>query len=193
MTLPEYPIMSVEDYLILDRNSQTARYEYLDGELRMLAGGSNYHAALIANLIGILGRQLENTSCWIYSSDVHLQLSKSRYFHPDVTVSCDQRDHEQGDMIHHPCIVIEVLSPSTEAIDRGKKFFSYQACPTIQDYVMVDSQCICVEVYHREEGGWKLRTYGPGGTVRLESLAIQFSVDTLYKGMKLAAGRDKDL
>lgn len=191
MALPKYPVMDVEDYLTLDRNSKNARYEYLDGELRMLAGGSTYHSAIIANLTITIGRFLENSPCWMYNSDIRLQLSESRYVHPDVTVSCDERDQEPDDIIHYPCLVVEVLSPTTETSDRGEKFFYYQECSTIQDYVLADSQSIRIEVYHREEDGWKLHTYGPGSTVRLESLDIEFPINAVYRGMRLTGSRNK--
>jgi Uma2 family endonuclease len=189
MALSDYPIMDVEDYLLLDRNSKNARYEYLDGELRMLAGGSPLHSAIIANLTIAIGRLLADSSCWIYSSDVQLQLSETRYVHPDVTVSCDERDHDSEDVIQYPCLVIEVLSPSTEAIDKIKKLAYYQEYPTIQEYAMVDSQSIRIEIYHREEDGWKFHTYGPESTVTLASLAIRFSINDIYRGMKLTGTR----
>ena len=189
MALPQHPFIDVEDYLILDQNSKNARYEYLDGELRMLAGGSTYHSAIIANLTANLGRALENGPCWVFNSDIRVQLSESRYVYPDVSVSCDQRDKELDDTIHYPCMVIEVLSPSTEATDRGEKFIYYLESQALQEYVMVDSQSIRIEVYHREEDGWKLHTFGPGNTVRLESLGIQFPIDTVYRDMKLTGTR----
>jgi Uma2 family endonuclease len=189
MALPKHQNISLEDYLTLDQNSKEARYEYLEGELTMLAGGSTYHSAIIANLTITIGRLLENSSCWIYNSDIRLQLSENRYVHPDLTVSCDQRDQELDEMIHYPCLVIEVLSPSTEAIDKIKKLAYYQECPTIQEYLMVDSQSIRIELYHREEDGWKFHTYGPGSTVKLESLGIQFPINDIYRRMKLTATR----
>lgn len=94
MALPEYPMISVEDYLMLDHNSKDARYEYLDGELRMLAGGSVYHPLIAANVTGLLYGHLRGKPCRVYNSDIRLQLSQSRYVYPDVTVSCDQRDLE---------------------------------------------------------------------------------------------------
>ena len=109
MALPPNPLMDVEDYLKLDQNSKNARYEYLDGELRMLAGGSTYHSAIIANLTAILGRALENGPCWVYNSDIRVKLSESRYVYPNVSVSCDQRDKELDDTIHFPCMAVEVL------------------------------------------------------------------------------------
>lgn len=189
MALP-YPIIEPEEYLLLDRNSKEKRYEYFDGELRMLAGGSTYHSRILANLTIAVGRSLDNSPCSIYSSDIRLQLSESRYVYPDLTVSCDQRDQELDDMICYPQIVVEVLSPSTEAVDRGRKFIYYQECSTIQEYVMVESQSIRIEVYHREEDGWKLHTYGPGDIVKLDSLAIQFPVDSIYRDMKLTKNRN---
>ena len=189
MALPEYPLISVEDYLILDRNSKEARYEYFEGELRMLAGGSTYHSMITANLTGILYGLLSNSSCRVYSADIRLQLSESRYVYADVTISCDERDQELGDMICHLCVVIEVLSPSTEVADRGKKFLYYRECSTVQEYIMVDSQSILIEAYRREEDGWKLHTFGPGSIVKLESLNVQFPVDAVYRGMQLSGTR----
>ncbi len=192
MAFPNYPMMSVEDYLILDRGSKETRYEYLDGDLRMLAGGSTYHSMITANLTGILYGLLSDSPCRVYSPDIRLQLSESRYVYADVTVSCDQHDQELDDMVSHPRVVIEVLSPSTEATDRGKKFLYYRECQTVQEYLMVDSQSILIEVYRREEDSWKLHTFGPGNTIKLESLDVQFSVDAVYRGMQLPQTRKNE-
>lgn len=191
MAVHKYPTIDIEDYLMLDQNSKNARYEYLDGELRMQAGGSTYHSAIITRLSSILERHLENGPCWVYNSDLKLQLSESRYVYPDIMISCDQRDQEPNQtIIHYPSLVVEVLSPSTEITDRGDKLLYYQEYPTIQEYIIVDSQSIRIEVYHREEDGWKLRTYGPGSTVKLETFDIQFPISSLYRGMKLTGTRN---
>jgi Uma2 family endonuclease len=192
VALPEFLHMNVEEYLFLDRNSPTARYEYLDGQLVMLAGGSTYHSAIIANLTTLLGRALEESACWIYNSDVRLKLSTQRYVYPDITVSCDPRDHELSDTIQFPCVVIEVLSPSTENIDRGKKFVFYRECATIQEYMMVDSLSMRIEIHHRGEDGWECRTFGPGSTVIIEHLDIRFPLQAVYRNIKLNATRNQD-
>ena len=142
--------------------------------------------AIIARLSSIFERHLENGSCWVYNSDMKLQLSESRYVYPDIMVSCDQRDQEPDQtVLHYPSLVAEVLSPGTEAIDRREKLLCYQEYPTIQSYIMVDSQSIRMEIYHREDDGWKLHIYGPGSIVKVENFEIQFPIDSVYRGMRL--------
>jgi Uma2 family endonuclease len=185
MAQHKYSIMDVEDYLILNRNSKSTRYEYLDGEIRMLAGGSPDHSIIIANLTGILYGSLRGNPCRVYNSDVQLQLSEKRYIYTDITISCDQRDRNQQETIRYPRLVIEVLSPTTEATDRGKKAAYYRACPTIQEYIMVNSDEILLEVHRREEGRWTINTFEPGNTIILESLGIHFPIEDAYEGTSL--------
>ncbi len=177
--------MSVEDYLVLNRSSKDTRYEYLDGEIRMLAGGSPDHSILIANLTAAVKGPLKGSPCRVYNSDVQLKLSEKRYVFPDITVSCDERDRNQKEMIRYPRVVVEVLSPTTEATDRGKKAAYYRACPAIQEYVMVDSEEVFIEVHRREEERWTINTFEPGDTITLESLGIQFPIEDAYEGTSL--------
>lgn len=185
MAQHKYSAMDVEDYLLLNRNSKTVRYEYLDGELRMLAGGSPDHAIIIANLTAIIKGPLKGSQCRVYNSDVQLKLSEKRYVYPDITVSCDQRDRNQKDAIHYPRVVIEVLSPTTEAIDRGRKAAYYRASSTIQEYMMVDTGDMLVEVHRREDERWTINTFEAGDIVTLESLNIQFAIEEAYEGTSL--------
>jgi Uma2 family endonuclease len=97
-------------------------------------------------------------------------------------VSCDERDDKLDDMIKYPRLIVEVLSPGTEATDRGKKFLYYRECPIVQEYIMADSQSILIEVYRREDDGWRYHTFGPGNTVRLDSLALQFPLIAFTRG-----------
>ena len=185
MAQRKYSVMSLEDYLILNKNSKDTRYEYLDGELRMLAGGSPDHSIIIANLTAAIKGPLKGSQCRVYNSDVQLKLSEKRYVFPDITISCDERDRNQKETIRYPRVVVEVLSPTTEATDRGKKAAYYRASPTIQEYVMVDSEEIFVEVHRREEGRWTIHTFEPGDTITLESLDIQFPIEDAYEGTSL--------
>lgn len=176
--------MDVEDYLVLNKNSKDMRYEYLDGEIRMLAGGSPDHAIIIANLTAIIKGPLKGSPRRVYNSDVQLKLSEKRYVFPDITISCDERDRNQKEMIRYPRLVVEVLSPTTEATDRGKKAAYYRTCPTIQEYVMIDSQELFIEVHRREER-WTINTFESGDIITLESLGIQFPLEDVYEGTSL--------
>lgn len=185
MAQRKYSVMSVEDYLLLNRNSKDTRYEYLDGELRMLAGGSPDHSIIIANLTATIKGLLKGGPYRIYNSDVQLKLSEKRYVFPDITVSCDERDRNQKETVRYPRVVVEVLSPTTEATDRGKKAAHYRACPTIHEYMMVDSEEALVEVHRREEARWTINTFEPGDTITLASLGIQFPIEDAYEGTSL--------
>jgi Uma2 family endonuclease len=185
MAQRKFLVMSVEDYLTLNRNSKDIRYEYLSGDVRMLAGGSPDHSIIIANLTSAIKGPLKGSPCRVYNSDVQLKLSEKRYVYPDITVSCDERDRNQKETIQYPTIVVEVLSPTTEAIDRGKKAVYYRACPTIKEYVMVDSEEVFVEVHRLIDGLWTINNYGPGDTITLESLDIQFPFEDAYEGTSL--------
>jgi Uma2 family endonuclease len=184
--LPHRSIMSIEGYLQLDRSSSEARYEYIDGHVRMLAGRTPDHAKISANIIGILYGLLEGSLCSVYTSDVRVRLSETRYVYPDVSVSCDGQDQEQEDMIQHPCLIVEVLSTSTEAYDRGRKLAYYRECPTVQEYVLVDTQRQAVEVFRRGKNNlWTYHAFRQGDDVELASLGISFSIAKVYRNVVL--------
>ncbi len=186
MAQHEYPNIHVDDYLALDQNSLNARYEYLEGELRMLAGGRADHSTITINLGGLFLQLLGDGPCKIYNGDMALQLSEARYVYPDLTVTCDPRDQEPEDnRTHYPSVVVEVLSPGTEMVDRGKKLLYYQAHSTIKDYILIDSQSILVQVYHREKNRWTFSHYGLQDEVQVESLGIHFLVSDAYKRTSL--------
>lgn len=178
--------VSVEEYLQIDKKSIDTRYEYADGHIRMLAGGTPDHAKISANMIGVLYSTLEGSSCSVYTSDVRVCLSEFRYVYPDVSVSCDMRDQEQEDMIQYPCLVVEVLSPSTEAYDRGRKLAYYRECLTLREYVLVDSQRQSVEVFRREKNKlWTYHAFEDGDEVELTSLDLHFPLAKLYRNVVL--------
>ena len=115
---PDRLMMSVEDYLTLDRSSVEARYEFVDGYVYMLAGGTADHSTISINLTSLL----RSSPCRIYNSDLKVRLSQRRFVYPDASVSCDQRDRGSSDTVQFPHLIVEVLSSSTEAYDRGRKF-----------------------------------------------------------------------
>lgn len=183
---PYRTLMSVEDYLTLDRNSLEARYEFVDGYAYMLAGGTADHSLIGANIIRELGILLRGGLCRVFTSDMRVGLSRKRYFYPDASVSCDSRDRGTTDTLQYPRLIVEVLSTSTEAYDRGEKFNYYRTCPTIQEYILVNTQRQAVEVYRRaSENLWTLHFFGPGEQVELESLNVSIPVAAIYENIDL--------
>lgn len=146
--------MTVQEYFLLEESDPDTRYEYADGHVYMMSGGSANHATISGNIYALLRGLLRGGPCRAYNSDMRVQVSETRYFHPDVTVSCDPRDRGTTDLIQSPRIVVEVLSPSTEVRDRGRKLQYYLACPSIEEYLLVSSRSRRVETYRRELRTW---------------------------------------
>ncbi len=183
---PHRLFMSAEEYLALDRNSLEARYEFIDGIVTMLAGGTVNHSRVSINLLLVLDHALRGKSCMVYNSDMRVSISESRYVYPDISVSCDSHDQEQGDsdIIHYPCVVIEVLSSSTEAYDRGRKFDYYRACPTLQEYMLVDTQQQAIDLYRRQtENLWTFHPLRSGDEVELKSINVHFPIASVYENI----------
>jgi Uma2 family endonuclease len=184
--LPNRPTMSVEEYLALDRNSTETRYEYIDGHVTMMAGGTLDHATISLNIASTLRGLLRGSSCRVFSSDARVRLSATRYVLPDVTVSCDGRDRGRVDVIQYPHLVVEVLSPTTEDYNRGRKFTYYRDCPTIQEYVMVNTEYQAVEVCRRARNDlWSFHVFRSGEDVELASLRVRFPITAVYEDMTL--------
>lgn len=185
MALPEYPFIDVKDYLALDEKASSVRYEYFDGRLRMLAGGSNDHSIIATNVASIFHSALRKTPCTVYNSDIRFKLSESRYVHPDVTVGCDERDKGKTDSIQYPRLIVEVLSPGTENIDKGEKLDTYLDHPSIEEYILIGSQKQTVEVYQRDEDTWVSRRYKPGSIIHLRSIDVSFPFEDIYEKTSL--------
>jgi Uma2 family endonuclease len=189
--------MTVEQYLALDEATD-AKYEYLDGYAYLLrppssayddsvaidlAGGSPVHAALSVRLAQLLANALpEDGPCTVFSSDAQVKLSGKRYVYPDVTVACSETGEEK--MLTNPIVVVEVLSPSTEKRDRGKKLKGYKALPSVQEYLLVGSQIKSIELYRRTGDSWQYFRFHEGDTIELTSIGVSFTFDRVYRGIR---------
>ncbi len=147
------PRLTPDAYLAFERASEV-RHEYHDGLITLQAGASFAHTLLNANTIAALERTLRDRPCTVHSSDLRISIAQGRrYVYPDVTVICgepvyDPRD-TAGETIANPALIVEILSPSTEAIDRGKKFHAYQQIATLQDYLLIAQDAVRVEHFRR--------------------------------------------
>jgi Uma2 family endonuclease len=186
MALSKRAMISVEEYLQLDKDIYEARCEYIDGQLRMLAGGSPNHAKISINISTVLNNALVESSCSVYSSDVRVRLSESRYVYPDVTISCDEQEQGDGNMLLYPRIAVEVLAPNTEVYDRGEKFTYYRECSMIQEYMLINTQHPFIEIVRREANNlWTYHAFESGDEVELASLDVRFPILEVYRKAKL--------
>lgn len=181
MAVERTPAMSVEAYFELEENNPDVRYEYLNGDVYMMAGGSANHATISGNIYAILKGFLRGGPCRAYNSDMKVRVSEKYYFHPDVTVSCDSHDRGAADLIQSPRLVVEVLSPSTEVRDRGRKLQSYLACPSIEEYLLIDSRSVRIERYRREQKKCIYDAFEADNEVELASLGVRFPVADAYE------------
>lgn len=176
---PRY--MTVDEWRKLEERSEI-KHEYIDGHIYAMAGGSLDHSQIGVNVIVALRNALRRGLCRVYNSDAAVRLSATCYTYPDATVTCDERDHGRIREIRTPRVVIEVLSNTTEAYDRGEKFGYYRECPTVQEYVLVSTKRQLVEVYSRTQQGWTAyHVYGPEDEVVLTSIDVHFPVAMLYE------------
>ena len=147
---------TLQEYLDLERSGE-ARHEFLDGEVFAMGGASWSHGVIVSNLVRRLGNQLEGRDCQVMSSDLRVKVSiAGLYTYPDITVVCGKPQLEQpGDTLLNPQAIVEVLSDSTEAYDRGKKFEHYRAVESLTDYLLVSQNEVLVEHYSRQpDGRW---------------------------------------
>ncbi len=190
VALPDRLLMSYEEYLVWESTQET-RHEYFNGEVIDKAGGTKTHNRASFNFFKILDDFLSNSlgdrQCEVYIADVKVQVEPSRkYFYPDVVVTCDERDRDPQ-LVMFPCLIIEVLSPSTEAYDRGFKFSQYRKLDSLQEYVLVQAEQPIVEVFQRnQDGKWLFCEYGLGDRLLLKSLNLEVLVDDLYKQIQFS-------
>jgi Uma2 family endonuclease len=180
---PEEHWISLEEYHEIERNSDI-KYEYSDGRIYAMAGGSPEHNHIALNLGGALNIHLRGKVCRVYTSDrkvLPLGDENPSYF-PDITVTCNPDDYKRGsDAIRSPRLIIEVLSPSTASKDRGEKMWAYQECESCEEYVMISSSHQEVEVYRRESHGeWRFVRYIAEQTVTLASVGFTIPVSEIY-------------
>ncbi|MFN7949297.1 MAG: Uma2 family endonuclease [Blastocatellia bacterium] len=183
--LPKPPY-TVEEYIELDKHSED-RYEYFDGEIVSMAGGSIEHGAITVNVAGTLRERLRDRQCLVLSGDVRLRVPAAfPYRYPDVSIVCGQiiREEILGQvMLVNPLLIVEVLSPSTENYDREAKFLAYQSIESFQEYLLIAQQRPHVTQYIRQPDGRWLRAdlEGLEATITLSSLDVSLPLSEIYR------------
>jgi Uma2 family endonuclease len=198
MGLPK-TILTEDEYLDFER-AALDRHQYVDGQVFAMAGASPAHHGISANVFGSLLNQLADGPCLVWDKDVKVRsgpLPKSPkrpaglYSYPDIVVICEEPKFldEHQDVLLNPSVLIEVLSESTEAFDRGLKFARLQRySPSLTDYVLISQDRPQIEHYHREkDGSWKYTSHaGLKATARIDSIKCKLKAAEVYKRVKFA-------
>jgi Uma2 family endonuclease len=185
VALPRQHWFSVEDYHQIEENNPDRKFEYVDGQVFEKSSETFEHSQITINLTREIGTHLRRRACQVANSDMHvlpLGTDDPSYL-PDITVTCNPEDYQRGSKaIRSPRLIIEVLSPDTFRIDSGEKRLAYQACPTVQEYVMVNSQRQEVEVLRRgTDGTWEKTMYLANETVQFLSIELSIAVSDIYE------------
>ncbi|GEA26429.1 hypothetical protein MiAbW_00982 [Microcystis aeruginosa NIES-4325] len=182
--------LSLEEYRNLETSAET-KHEYHDGEIIEMTGGSINHNSILINLIVLLKLALRGTNYRLQSSDLRLWIPQyNRGLYPDLMIIAGEPlfSDNRNDEILNPCLIIEVLSPSTSGYDRGDKFRYYRSIPQLNQYLLVSQGEILIESYRKtSENNWLLQEYTPGrGIISLDSLEISLNLADIYEGINFS-------
>ncbi len=185
MAVPTKDYITSEEYLTTEREVEF-KSEYYQGEVVAMSGASFNYNVIAANLLGLLFG-LRKSGCQAFGSDLRLHIPlSSLYTYPDVSIICGKPEFldQHQDTILNPSVLIEILSPSTEKYDRGKKFMLYRSIPTLQEYILIDSQFQLIEKYTRNaDNHWVLTDYTqPEDSLVFTSISFKLSVQEIYSG-----------
>jgi Uma2 family endonuclease len=185
--------ISLEEYLEGEKISEI-KHEYIDGEVYAMAGASDAHTTIALNLATMLLNNLRGSGCRVYMSDMKAQVyRRSRYYYPDVMVTCDARDRDSEYSKAHSCLIIEVLSDGTEAKDRGTKFKDYRRSPSLREYVLVSQDTINIDIFRRnEDGHWVLYSFVEGEEIEFTSVDFRCDIAAIYEDVTLVKTDDEE-
>lgn len=180
------PQLTPEEYFAWEEK-QLEKHEYIGGQVYAMSGGSKNHSLIAVRLITAFANHLDGNGCETGNSDLRVNIAGTNdYTYPDVSVTCDERDQDTAQYITYPCLIVEVLSKSTEAYDRGGKFRMYRNNPVLQDYLLVSSTSIEIDLYQKQNtGDWIILNYQAGDVIELKSINLSFPVEQVYRGLEL--------
>jgi Uma2 family endonuclease len=178
---PEPISMSLDEFLAWEP-AQPLRYEFAGWNIFRIASASRAHGTIATNLVSILRPAIRGKRCGLYVAD--MKVPAVRY--PDIVVTCDPRDLDDDQLTRFPTLIVEILSESTEALDRGVKFTEYRGISTLREFVLVDSRTVHVEAYRRgDDNRWFFEEYGSGDDVVFESVDVRIPIEALYEDLTL--------
>ena len=179
-----------EEYVAFETTSDV-RHEFIDGNLFRMAGGTRRHNFLTNRLTMKLFDVALQKNCVVYSSDVIVRLPSGKGFYPDVFVTCDS-SMDSAQVVQRPCIIIEVLSTSTEIFDRREKWEQYQQLPTLEQYILLSQSEPVAEVYSRRGEQWLYERVTGDAALRFPLLELQFALSEIYAGASAVSFDETD-
>lgn len=188
-----------EEYLAFERASDT-RHEYYAGIIIAMAGGTARHNRIVGSTYASLYNQLRGRDCNVYPSDMRVKATYTNiYSYPDITVTCGEEQFEDSreDSLLNPVVIIEILSPSTEKVDRGKKFQSYRTIPSLREYILIAQDDYHIERFVRYgENTWLLsEVIGRDASIELSAIQSVLRLEEIYERVSfpvLQEGEDED-
>ena len=178
-------LITVEEYLKSEQDAEI-RHEYVAGQIYAMTGSNREHNLIATNLISMLRPHLRGGTCRAFVSDIKVEIqtrsqSADFFYYPDVVVTCNPQDRERY-FLTSPCLVIEILSPSTQATDKREKRINYQSLDSLQEYVLVSQDEIKVEVYRRDnQGDWTVETLGRDDDLVLDFVGLTLTMADIYE------------
>lgn len=182
--------LSIADYINIEQETDL-RYEYHNGKIFAMAGGTVEHGLISGNTYGEIKFSLRNkgSNCTTINNDIKLHIvASNKFLYPDVMVVCGdlERSKVEKNAIVNPVVIIEVLSKSTESYDRGDKFFTYRQIESLKEYILIDQYKAQIDIYKRELNLWKItRIEGIEQIFKISSLDIALRLKNIYEGVTL--------
>lgn len=179
--------LSVSEYLKSEKSSET-RHEYVDGDIFEMAGESRRHNLIASNCLLLFRNHLENTNCETYFEGVNLRANPTTYYYPDVVVTCDTDNETNQYVIQFPCLIVEVLSPSTAATDKREKLIAYKLISSLQEYVIIWQNEMRIELHRRQSKQKWLTLFftKPDDKVFFASINLSTTLAEIYQKVTFA-------
>ena len=184
--------MGLEAFLDWE-NRQSARHEFYRGEVFAMVGARRVHGIVALNVATALKSRLKGNPCMVFIENMKLRVADDALFYPDVFVTCDERDLRTEMVFGHPTLIVEVLSESTQAFDRGAKFAAYRSLASLREYLLIDPDLRTVELFRRNAAGlFELHDHTGLDTLELASLRLALPQAELFEGLDEAAAAALD-
>ncbi len=190
MEAPKLNNLTIKEYIKVEQETDT-KYEYHNGAIFAMAGGTLNHGLICGNVFGELRNALrkKGDSCKVFNSEIKLNIkNKNCFLYPDAMVICDEIEAAdfETNSITNPVVIVEVLSKSTANYDRGEKFFLYGLIESLKEYILIDQEKRRVEVFSRRGDLWKISKYiSDDKTVPISSLEIDISIEEIYRDTQI--------